>query len=124
MTETSREFSAEEANAMLPEVSASLRAIRDARQRVLAAGEHLRRTAALNGGGAPGAEYWEALSTLRRELEALIGRGIVVRDPESGLVDFPSRRDGREVFLCWRLGEDRVRFWHGHGSGFAGRRPL
>ena len=51
-------------------------------------------------------------------------RFIVLRDPESGLLDFPSRREGRLVYLCWRLEEDRVGFWHGPDSGFSGRRPI
>ena len=87
-------------------------------------GERIREVASLDGGGAQGKEYWEALAVLRREVEGLNAKGIVLRDPESGLVDFPAKREGREVFLCWRLGEDRVAFWHGPESGFAGRRPL
>ena len=84
----------------------------------------IRRGAPQNGGGAHGKEYWEALSALRREVEALAGEGIILRDPESGLVDFPARREGRRVFLCWRVGEDSVGFWHGPETGFSGRRPL
>jgi hypothetical protein len=119
-----REFTPEEANSLLPELSRGLATIREARQVVLRAGEHVRRSAALDGGGAPGKEYWEALSTLRREVERIGRQGIILRDPETGLVDFPARREGRQVFLCWRLGESRVAHWHGPGSGFAGRRPL
>jgi hypothetical protein len=119
-----REFTVEEANALLPAVSESLVRIRGARQVVLAGGERVRRTAPTNGGGREGKEYWEALATLRREVESLNEQGILLRDPETGLIDFPSRREGREVFLCWRLGESDVGFWHGPGSGFAGRRPL
>jgi hypothetical protein len=119
-----REFSVEEANGMLPALSESLVRIKEARRVVLEAGERVRRNAPGNGGGREGKEYWEALSTLRRDVEALNEQGIVLRDPESGLIDFPSRRDGREVFLCWRLGEADVAYWHGPESGFAGRRPL
>jgi hypothetical protein len=54
----------------------------------------------------------------------LIELEIVLRDAESGLIDFPARVEHRDVFLCWRLGEDRVAYWHGPESGFAGRRPL
>jgi hypothetical protein len=49
----------------------------------------------------------------------------VLRDVDSGLVDFPARvRGGRTVFLCWRLGEPEIAFWHGTNEGFAGRKPL
>jgi hypothetical protein len=119
-----REFTVEEANEMLPALRESLARIKEARQVVLEGGERVRRNAPTNGGGREGKLYWEALSTLRRDVEALNEQGIVLRDPESGLIDFPSRRDGREVFLCWRLGEADVGYWHGPETGFAGRRPL
>ena len=109
---------------MLPSLQSSLEAIRSARQVVLAGGERIRREAPLDGGGGHGRVFWDALQTLRREVEALNEQGIVLRDPESGLIDFPARREGREIFLCWRLGEDRVAYWHGPDSGFAGRKPL
>jgi hypothetical protein len=78
----------------------------------------------MNGGGPVGRGYLDALDTLRREVESITGRGIVLRDPETGLVDFPAVVEGQDVFLCWRLGEDRVAYWHGPEGGFAGRRPL
>ena len=56
-----------------------------------------------------------------RRIEAL---GCVVKDLDQGLVDFPSRREDQTVFLCWRLGETSVRYWHGLKEGFAGRKPL
>ena len=117
-------YSLEEANEMLPTLRQALHRIREARQVVLAGGERVRRSAPLDGGGAIGKEYWEAMSTLRREVEGIVERGIVLRDPETGLVDFPTERDGREVFLCWRLGEDRVGYWHGPETGFSGRKPI
>lgn len=56
-----------------------------------------------------------------RELESL---GIELKGFDSGLVDFPGEKDGRPIYLCWRLGEDAVAFWHELDAGFAGRRPL
>ena len=120
----SPEYTAEEANALLPSLRTALQRIRHARQVVLSGGERIRQTAPLDGGGEEGREFWEALQTLRREVEGLNERGILLRDPESGLIDFPARRDGREIFLCWRLGEERIQYWHGPDSGFAGRKPL
>ncbi|HJP65387.1 MAG TPA: DUF2203 domain-containing protein [Actinomycetota bacterium] len=118
------EYQVEEANELLPQLAGTLQEIRQARQVVLSGGERLGRVATTNGGGEVGKEYWEALTTLRRHLEWLNERDIVLRDPETGLIDFPARMDGEPVFLCWRLGEDRVGHWHGPDSGFAGRRPL
>ena len=57
-------------------------------------------------------------------LEEITDRGIIVRDVASGLVDFPSLREGREVYLCWITGEDQVEYWHETDRGFAHRQPL
>src|SRR2546422_1231311 len=122
--EEPKRYTAEEVDAMLPTLRESLERIRESRQVVLSKGERIRDAAKMNGGGEPGTAYWEALSTLRREIEGLTALGIVLRDPETGLLDFPASIDGRDVFLCWQLGEDRVGFWHGPGTGFAGRKPL
>jgi hypothetical protein len=48
----------------------------------------------------------------------------VVKDLDTGLLDFPAILNDEEVYLCWRLGEDRIRFYHGIHEGFAGRKPL
>jgi hypothetical protein len=54
----------------------------------------------------------------------ILAEGIIVRDVATGLVDFPSQREGREVFLCWIRGEERIDFWHETNRGFAHRQPL
>jgi hypothetical protein len=59
-----------------------------------------------------------------RCVEALQALGLVVKDLDEGLVDFPALRGDEEVLLCWRLGEDDVAFWHTPEDGFAGRKPL
>ena len=65
---------------------------------------------------------------LTEELNKLMARindlGCEIKDIEQGLVDFPSLREGREVYLCWRLGEEEVAFWHELDAGFSGRQPL
>jgi hypothetical protein len=61
---------------------------------------------------------------LREGLEQLADWGIELKDISTGLVDFPALRDGREVYLCWRVGELKVAFWHEIDTGFAGREPL
>ena len=47
-----------------------------------------------------------------------------MKDLEMGLVDFPSLRGGQEIYLCWKLGEERIQYWHGLTEGYAGRKPL
>jgi hypothetical protein len=119
-----REFSVDEANELLPSLTATLQEIQEAREVILAGAEHIRRSASMDGGGAISQQYWDALTAMRKRLEGLAEMGIILRDAESGLVDFPARREGRDVFLCWRLGEERVGFWHPPETGFSGRRPL
>jgi hypothetical protein len=119
-----RRYTPDEANAALPELTERLTRIRDARQVVLSGARALSETMASNGGGRRGAEYWGALQSLRRDLEAVNGMGILLRDADTGLVDFPATVDGADAFLCWRLGEPAVAHWHPVDTGFAGRRPL
>ena len=61
------------------------------------------------------------IDAFERELEEL---GIVLKDRRLGLIDFPGEIDGRRVWLCWRLGETAVQYWHDLDSGYAGRQPL
>jgi len=61
---------------------------------------------------------------LARTIEEIQQTGCLVKDLEVGLVDFPSLREGEEVYLCWKLGEAHIGYWHGIEEGFAGRKPL
>jgi hypothetical protein len=61
------------------------------------------------------------IDTFERELEEL---GILLKDRRLGLIDFPSESDGRRIWLCWRLGEPAVQYWHDLEAGYAGRQPL
>ncbi len=117
-------FTVDEANGMLGEAGAALERIRAARQVVFAQGERVHEGAGGNGGGPEGAEYLEAQETLKRDMEWFAEEGVILRDPESGLIDFPAEREGRVVYLCWQLGEDRITHWHEPETGFAGRQPL
>ncbi len=123
MTEE-RRYSVDDANAELPDLRERLARVRDARQRLIRASERITAKVAADGGGVAGGDWFEASSELREEVSWLNDRNILLRDPETGLVDFPARRDGREVYLCWRLGEDAVGWWHELDTGFAGRKPL
>jgi hypothetical protein len=61
---------------------------------------------------------------LQRTLEHIEATGCLVKDLDTGLLDFPAILNDEEVFLCWRLGEDRIRYYHSIHEGFAGRKPL
>jgi hypothetical protein len=119
-----RTYTVEEADAMLPELRELLGRVRTNRQTMLGAAERITGAVEADGGGHFGTDYWEASRALRADVERLARDDIVLRDPETGLIDFPGEREGRPVFLCWRLGEDRVGFWHDVRSGFLGRQPI
>ncbi|MGH2530436.1 MAG: DUF2203 domain-containing protein [Actinomycetota bacterium] len=119
-----RTFTVDEANRALPELRERLQRIRTARQTILRAAERIRGQVATDGGGQEGTDYWEARASVKADIERLAEQGILLRDPETGLVDFPGEREGHRVYLCWRMGEDRVSHWHDVDSGFAGRKPL
>jgi hypothetical protein len=61
---------------------------------------------------------------IQSALERIIETGCVVKDLDVGLLDFPARIDDQDVYLCWKLGEDRIRFYHRQDEGFSGRKPI
>lgn len=84
-----------------------------------------------NGGGYTATDLNEAQTELAGLAEAaaacverLEDLGVTLKDPDLGLLDFPSVRDGEDVLLCWHVGEDAVSFWHGPDEGYAGRKPI
>jgi hypothetical protein len=129
-----RLFTLEQANAALTRVRPLVELVVERRATLLAAQARLAELLAKvagNGGGldlSAAHELVAAVQEAEHELDAVVAElsevGVVVRDPDSGLVDFPSVRDGEPVFLCWQLGEDDVSWWHGPEEGFAGRKPL
>jgi hypothetical protein len=62
--------------------------------------------------------------SLRTAIEKIHSTGCLVKDLDIGLLDFPSRLNNEDVYLCWRLGEDRIRFYHRQDEGFSGRKPI
>ena len=133
--ERAKLFTPTQANATLPLVRAIVtdmvrlaRDVEERRQRLtlLMAGRH---------GSSSNPLYNEELEQVEIELEKdhdqlreyvreLQELGVETKDPFVGLVDFPCLRDGRVVYLCWKLGEPRIDFWHEIEAGFAGRQPL
>ena len=127
-----RLFTVAEANALLPEIVPLLMEIRARKVELdtaLAALEKMTAAMRLNGHAAEARELEVRIHELTTELAAgvehLNDQGIEIKSLDHGLIDFPSWRDTRVIFLCWRLGEGaRLRFWHQIDSGFAGRQPL
>jgi hypothetical protein len=121
-----RHYTVDEANALLPRIKPVLRRLRDAKDQLTDSELHdaLSEAAPTNGGGDAGRQVGEAFLEVRRLLETLEEAGIVVRDVDRGLIDFPAIRAGDEIYLCWELGEDAVEHWHDLEAGYRGRRQL
>jgi hypothetical protein len=121
-----RHFTRAEANALLPRLSALLDQLSDSKDELTDAEAHeaLSNAAPANGGGVQGRQVGVAFLEVRRLLETLEQSGIVLRDIDRGLVDFPAVIEGREVYLCWERGEDEVAYWHDLDGGYGGREPL
>jgi hypothetical protein len=122
----SRHYTLEEASELLPRVVELIAVMRAARTRLgdAEAREALSEAGPTNGGGAPGRTVSEGFVALRDAMIVLRELEIVLRDLDRGLLDFPSLREGREVYLCWQEGEDAIGYWHEPDAGFAGRKPL
>ncbi len=121
---TERLFTIDEANAELEELRVRLPRLREARQRLIDTSERITSAVEVDGGGVEGSDWFRAQESLKAELLWLADRGILLRDPETGLIDFPAERDGTRVLLCWRLGEDHVAWYHDEQTGFSARKPL
>ncbi len=134
-----RLFTLDEAIALLPTIRPILQRIMDLRIRLERAerdtvSQHWK--ARTNGhvnfngqaGGAPSGEAQSQRVALRAELNGELARlhelGVELKDPAIGLIDFRSLREGRVVYLCWRLGEPTVAYWHDLDAGYGGRQPL
>ncbi len=119
-----RLFTVEDANAELEELRRRLPLLREARRGLIDVTERIEEAVATDGGGVAGSDWFAHQQTLKTEVTYLAERGILLRDPDTGLVDFPAEHDGGRVFLCWRLGEDDVAYYHGEHAGFSARKPL
>ena len=129
-----RRFTPSEANAELAEIRPlveQLVAHRREQQRLSAEREELAAHISGNGGGIDAATLGGLEEAERAErieiarcVNAIHERGVIVKDLDTGLVDFPALREGEEILLCWQLGEKEVAHWHGLEEGFAGRKRL
>ncbi len=130
--EFSHIFTLEEANTLLPEIVKLVQDLQAARQ---VAEETRLEFKALPETHARGNGYemkretlatriTEKMREIKSGLEAIQKKGGIVKDIEMGLVDFPGERNGEVVNLCWRLGEEKIKFWHSLDTGFGSREPL
>lgn len=126
-------FTREEAEALLPEITLVLHIIQEHRAEMRSLEENISalHTQAMGNGHHLHERVMkfqkalmEQIQLLRTLVEKLQQLGCELKDPDSGLIDFLSLRDGQEIYLCWKLGEERIAFWHYLHTGYAGRQPL
>lgn len=128
----SRHFTREQANELLAQVRPLTEQLVEHRAALVAAQSDRRQLAlqvAGNGGDVGGASALDEQiarehAGVARCVNSIHELGGVVKDADTGLVDFPARVAGEEAFLCWRLGEDEIAYWHRIDEGFPGRKPL
>jgi hypothetical protein len=121
-------FTIDEANELLPAIVPKLNSIRELYERVEGLRDEARAAAGASdfgGGMEGGTRYVNTLYKIGKLTTELHEIGIELKDHARGLIDFPSLRGERVVYLCWQLGEgDHVGWWHELEAGFAGRRPI
>jgi len=126
-----RYYDIDAANARVDELRPLLEGLREDRDAVAVANNELRRLRETNGSSKHAEEMKEREDQIRthvRRMEASVAQieawSVTLRDIETGLVDFPALVSGRPVWLCWRLGEGPIEWWHEHDRGFEDRKPL
>lgn len=130
MTPTEKRYTIDEANALLPAVRAILLQLAVERRRYAEA--HTALHGLLRGNGDPAhadevTRHEETVAGIQSGMEALAEHlahlGVELRDLETGLLDFPGERGGEPVWLCWRLSDPAVVFWHTRSEGYTNRKP-
>ena len=122
-----RFFTVEEARKLLPslkELMGQVMVISHRLEEYREVVQQLADSASSNTGGPEGTSYLKIVISLQSCLTQLQETGCVLRSLQGGLVDFPHLKQGREIYLCWKYGEEDIRFWHEVDEGFAGRTPL
>ena len=122
-----RIFTLAEAQSLLPRLRTLLEELSQEWKRISALNPEIQKArdnAPLNGYSKFGVEYVESVSHLVSLIHEIKDMGVLLKDADKGLCDFPYIKGGRMVYLCWQLGEDAIRYWHDVETGFAGREPL
>ena len=122
------QFTLDEANSLIPWLVETFRKLELLRQEYTAIQERFADLERASGNLADGDKLKVSAEHLARQIEEgveeILDKGILIRDMSRGLVDFPSHRNGREVYLCWIGGEERIDYWHETDRGFSHREPL
>jgi hypothetical protein len=120
-------FTLPQANETLKIIKPLMDEVQQIRQDILAhqpeTWEAIKRSAG-NGGNPTLSKMVKTFDRLDDLLHRILATGVQVKDINTGLLDFSAMKDGREVYLCWKYGEDQIEYWHEVEAGFAGRQPI
>jgi hypothetical protein len=122
-----KHFSVEEANRALIRIRPWIKEILEIRDRIVARHPEVWpgiERATGNGGSLETSRMEPEFTRLDHLVHQVLATGALIKDINQGLVDFPALREGREVFLCWRFGEEDVQFWHERQEGLGGRQSI
>ena len=119
-------FDRAQADALLPRLVDLIRGLQEAAgsDAAVEGRERLAHAGRSNGSPEAAASVFQAAAEIQALLDEIDEMGVILRDLATGLCDFPSVREGRPVYLCWRLGEEEVGWWHTRDTGVSGRQPL
>jgi len=125
--ESPRQFTLEQANAVVRAIRPLVAEILEIRQTVIERQPQVwpvLEKAAGNGGSHEASQVAWEFQRLDARVREILATGAILKDVNTGLVDFLSMREGRPIYLCWRYDEDHIAYWHELEGGFAGRQPL
>ena len=120
-------FTVEEANALLPTLEPLMKHLLNRRARAARLAQQIGETLSdthSNIGGAELSTLTQDFAVIERLMHKIQAYGVLLKDANAGLLDFLSQRDGRDVYLCWKFGEDKVEYFHELHTGFAGRQHV
>ena len=122
-----RVFTLAEATALIPKLETFLSKVKNGRAILIHTKDEIKKACAkaeFGGGSMVGPRYITALEDMHENLQAIQETGVIVKDLDLGLCDFPFYLDGRIVYLCWKLGEDKIEWWHEINTGFSERQSI
>ncbi|MGB0909327.1 MAG: DUF2203 domain-containing protein [Nitrospirales bacterium] len=125
--ESERVFTREEANGLIPQLEELWTLIKQGKTVLVQTRDEIKKASAnanLGGGSLVGPQYIQALKDINESLHTIHELGVIVKDVDLGLCDFPYLLNGRIVYLCWKLGENKINWWHETSSGYSGRQVL
>lgn len=120
-------FTLQEANSLIPKLRPLIKKVTKVSNVLLEMQEEIKKVrskASLGSGSYLGPSYLNNIVLLTTTIQEVESTGVLVKDYRTGLCDFPHLKDGRVIYLCWKMDEEEINYWHEIDAGFAGRQLL